>query len=968
MSDSQSNRWKHLLVIGLLLIGGLLVYNSVDFGEPDDPSTSEQRTADGRKKKKKPLPDFLTKSPVLLPGIFEKRVDAFGEKPDGENENELDFADRLISDPGNSALRLNRTKAGHWYTAQYPVLSNRQNIDGELSTQTVLPTSQPVPVPHTRYWPVHKRPVSLAKKEWKNLETSVYVPVRTDVRNNVSSVLVSFSLDQQSASLIQASVVQPISAMKSFQHHFVVLTDRPDDWSFMKLTDSFQLSGKLSSGDLKPPIYFLVPSIPGSPVPLSRNPLQWTTVAYVLWDDLPANALDPDQQSAMIDWLHHGGQLIISGPDCLDRLRNSFLADYLPASFDGSINLTADEVKTLNEHWSVSTDSAETRELTLSPTRPIPGVRFEPHPDSNFVDRTGEIAIERQIGRGRIVVTAFSLMDRRVRKWLSFQSFLNGALLRKPAREFKRNANTLETNFSYSDNSTTIYDPLMASSVRFLSRDLGTAGTESTANVTLNRTALNTGMGFNKTGMGFNSGIGSMDLYDTELSGRRDLSDTLRYGGYQDQPNAGVGGWNDFSGIANAARAALRERAGIKPPSADFVLKMLGGYLLILVPLNWLIFRSIGKVEYAWAAAPIIAIAGAIGVVKMASLDIGFVRSNTELGLLEVFADHPRAHLTQYSALYTSLTTRYEAELDNSTSQALPFAASKTSGLASPNQTPFSTVTLERSVQNRLENLQVQSNSTGLLHIETMLDLEGTFSRPNVGKLTNTSNVSMDAAGVIRRSDDGKQYSVAWIGALESGQTVDLNFKTMTGENPYQQWLVSPKLASVTRQARTIWKNNVPEDRKSINLDELLEFSEIQNNLDTFRQLATLMESSNDTSGFSLEDFRELFSSVQGKEDTEEDNFGAGDLFDTVADNLILGPGEVRLLGVTEQALSLGKLEPAATQTRRQTLVVVHLKSPKLPAARRDVNAYQDKANLSNIDLEEEAEMLEETFDERVNP
>ena len=959
MSDYKSNRWKHLLIVGLLLVGGLLVYKSVDFSSSDEAATNERETVDGKKKKKKPLPDFLTKSPVLLPGIFDKRVGSRGLNPGDTDKPEFDIAEQLFSDPSNSTLRLNRTKAGHWYTAQYPVLSNRQNVDGELSTQAVLTTSRPIPVPHTRYWPVHKRPVSLAKKEWKNLETSVYVPIRTDVRNNVPSVLVSFSLDQRNASLIQASTVQPISAMKSFQHHFVVLTGRPDDWSYLKLTDSFQLSGKLSNGNLKPPIYYMVPSIPGSPVPLSRNPLQWTTVAYVLWDDLPATALDPDQQSAMIDWLHHGGQLIISGPDCLDRLRNSFLSDYLPASFDGSINLTADEMKTLNDHWSVPTDTAEKRALTLSPARPIPGVRFEPHPDSSFVDRTGEIAIERQIGRGRIVLTAFSLSDRRVRKWLSFQSFLNGALLRKPAREFKRNEN-LETTYKYVDNSTTIYDPLMASSVRFLSRDLGTNGTESVAKVMASDDLIASESGLGAT-------FASND-YDTELTGYRNLSDTLRYGGYQDHPTAGLGGWNDFSGIANVARNALRERAGIKPPSADFVLKMLGGYLMVLVPLNWLIFRSIGKIEYAWAAAPIIAIAGAIGVVKMASLDIGFVRSNTELGLLEVFADHPRAHFTQYSALYTSLTTRYQAELDNSTSQALPFAASKTSGLANLNQTPFSTVTLKRSVQNRLENLQVQSNSTGLLHIESMLDLEGTISRPNVGQLTNTSSVKMDAAGVIRRSADGEQYLVAWIGTLDSGQTVDLKFKIVSDGNPYQQWLVSPKLASIARQARRIWKNNVPEELSNVSLEKLLEFPEIQNDLDTLRPLATLMKSSDNAAGFSLEDFRQLYSSVRDEENKEEDNFGAGDLFDAVANNLSLGPGEVRLLGVTDQALSLGELEPAATQTRRQTLVVVHLKPPKLPTARRDINAYQDKANPSDIDLEKSNKMLEETFDERVNP
>ncbi len=955
MSKSKNNPWMYLLGLGLLLLAGFALYNSLGIGSPNEAATNEQESADEKgKKKKKPLPNFLTRTPVLLPGVFQKTVDS---KKAASDQLAGDPTELLFSDLSNSALRLNRAKAGHWYSAHYPVVANHLNIEGELETQTVLPTGQPVPVPRTHYWPIHKRPIALAKKEWKNLESSVYAPVRTDLQMDAPSVLVSFSLNQRNATLNQASTIQPIAGMKAFQHHFIVLTDRPDNWSYLKLTDSFQLPGKLGNGDQQPPIYYLVPSIPGDPVPLSRNPLQWTTVAYVLWDNLPANALNPDQQTALIDWLHHGGQLIVSGPDCLDKLRTSFLAELLPASFDGSINLTAAEMETLNEHWSIPSKTDQKRKLTLSPTRPIPGVRFNPHPDSQFVDLTGEIAIERQIGRGRIVMTSFSLNSPQIRTWRSFQSFLNGALLRKPARQFKRNEN-LETTFTYQNDSTTIYDPLLASTVRFLGRDLGIAGTEAKTDTVVSERVVASGMSF---GLDYQP--------DPAPSGNRNLTDTWHYGGFQEQPTAGVGGWNDFSAVAVAARKALRERAGIKPPSAEFVLKMLGGYLLVLVPLNWLIFRSIGKVEYAWAAAPIIAITGAIGVVRMASLDIGFVRSNTELGLLEVFADHPRAHLTQYSALYTSLSTRYQAELDNATSQALPFAVSKSGGRSRPNQQPFSTVTLRRTVQNRLEDLQVQSNSTGLLHIESMLDLEGTFSRPSVGKLTNSSMVALDAAGVIRRSNDGKRFHVAWIGELESGQTVDLHFKTMTNENPHQPWLTNSKLTSVARQAREIWKSNVPEDRTHVARQTLLEFPELQNDLDRFQRLSALMENSLEANGFSFENFRELYRSVHDQQQSNRsEDCGAGDLFDAVSENLTIGPGEVKLLGVTHQPLSRGKLEPEATQTRRQTLVVVHLSPPKLPPARRDVNAYQDKANLSDIDLEDEATMLEATFDERIDP
>ena len=66
---------------------------------------------------------------------------------------------------------------------------------------------------------------------------------------------------------------------------------------------------------------------------------QWTSIACVLWDDASPAALEPAQQQAMLDWLHWGGQLILSGPDTLDTLRDSFLAPYLPALRAGARKL-----------------------------------------------------------------------------------------------------------------------------------------------------------------------------------------------------------------------------------------------------------------------------------------------------------------------------------------------------------------------------------------------------------------------------------------------------------------------------------------------------------------------------------------------------------------------------------------------------------------------------------------------------
>ncbi len=54
----------------------------------------------------------------------------------------------------------------------------------------------------------------------------------------------------------------------------------------------------------------------------------------------------------MLDWLHWGGQLILSGPDTLDTLRDSFLAPYLPATSAGARDLQAADLAELSNHWS----------------------------------------------------------------------------------------------------------------------------------------------------------------------------------------------------------------------------------------------------------------------------------------------------------------------------------------------------------------------------------------------------------------------------------------------------------------------------------------------------------------------------------------------------------------------------------------------------------------------------------------
>ena len=108
---------------------------------------------------------------------------------------------------------------------------------------------------------------------------------------------------------------------------------------------------------------------------------------------------------------------------------------------------------------------------------------------------------------------------------------------------------------------------------------------------------------------------------------------------YKAEP--GVAAWNDFSKVSAAASQSLREAAGISVPKREFVLWMVGAYLVLIVPINWLVFRLLGRVEWAWIAVPFFAVGWGVAVIWLAQLNIGFARAETEVAVLELQPGFP---------------------------------------------------------------------------------------------------------------------------------------------------------------------------------------------------------------------------------------------------------------------------------------------------------------------------------------
>jgi hypothetical protein len=683
---------------------------------------------------------------------------------------------------------------------------------------------------------------------------------------------------------------EPLILMKAHQYHLVVLAQQPYRYRQLERLDSVRAPHATSQGDLDSGLHYYQVIAPPleKPLPLPTNVLAWTSIAYLIWDDVDPSLLSPEQQQALVDWLHWGGQLIISGPKSLDQLRDkTFLGSYLPAMPGEALSIIPEMLGPLNNRWTLPVQGQSGQ--PLAPAAAWNGVTLIPQAGANVLVGTGEpvsipLVVEGRVGRGRIVVTAFRLAQRDLWDWPSFDGFLNACLLRRPPRIFSKAPDLEGLNVDWFEQPRRYRDPLLVTGLRFFSRDWheetgfalppGSAADSPQVESFLppaNQQIMTNGNWRNR---------------GKNVQPPAELDDATA------PPGPGVAAWNDDSATADAARDSLREAAGIVIPQADFVMRVLVLYLIVLVPLNWIVFRTLGRVEWAWIATPFIAIGGMAVVVKVAQLDIGFARSQTELAILEVSGNYPRGHLTRYTALYTSLSTTYDANTPVRTTLMLPF-------VSDPNFAPrlgqsIDTVTYHGEPDVQLADFGVSSNSTSLLHSEQMIDLGGPIEftaasddpqtasdNPEAGassaSLTNRTNFSMQRAAVLRCTTDGT-FELAWIGDLPPGRKVKLAFQ------------------------RTAEWGDLPADW-SFDLSPPGEAGSPKLSLERMADLVRLPKT--------------------------------------------LEPGETRLVALIAGPLAGLQIDPAASQpTRGGTLVVVNLQYPSLAAhpPQQDRNTHRDIA------------------------
>lgn len=686
----------------------------------------------------------------------------------------------LVIDPVDSA-KSNYVKPGHWITATQVFKANDADLPGaEFQSAAVDVLGRPLEMDHVPFRLHLTRPASLGKGQAKHFEFLYYVPRRFEgqsAQTRLQNKLYARGGTRELFSPGDYSVLR----MPAHQYHLIVLATDPDRYGYLKRLESINpIQDDLNE---VPSVYYRV-SLPRleKRVPLPSHPLAWTSIAYIFWDGIDPNLLTPDQQDGLLDWLHWGGQLIVSGPESLDLLRSSFLADYLPAEKNVSVELEQSAFDAWNEYWSLPDRKQQKRTLDVVAGKPPIGVELKLTERGSFVPHCGELLAESRVGRGRIAVTAYSMTSRTIINWGSLDNYFNNAVLRRPKRVFSLNE-YMFPEVKWVDYHRT--DPRLVTTLRYFSRDIGYV--TQTAPVT--STPPSTGAFDVINDSTPPPSVIHPDTADWHFDGYS----------YDAENQSGVAGWNDFCAAADAARDALREAAGISIPKSDFVLRVLAVYLLVLVPVNWGFFRLLGRVEWAWIAAPLIAIVGAVAVVRLAQLDIGFARSQTEVGILEVHAGHKRGHLTRYTALYSSLSTSYDIQFDDANALAQPFPTQpRRQEMLFQRQSPTSCYFTRRDQGVSLQGFLVRSNTTGFVHSEQLLKLGGSLQlvgSENQGwAVENQSNLTIRDAALFRRV--GRDMLVASIGTLRPKTVVSIRFEAAAGQDFYPaEWKESPVMS-----------------------------------------------------------------------------------------------------------------------------------------------------------------------------
>ena len=836
-------------------------------------------------------------------------TDSQGEKV--KNQKQRLVADELRTLPYSAEIVGNSIKPGHWYQTRHKLKANFGDEALVASLFEIDRDENPIP-PWTQGIPMQfERNLSLAKGQEKTIELKVLQP--EDIRpmdpsgttNPNVSIFTRYALRSIGSPLLEESFL--LKPMSPYQYDMLVLSREVSPFTFWRGLDCIVWPLYEQDGKFRVTPHRIIDI---SEEELSNSfPNQlatMTSISHVVLNDASISRLNEEQQTAFRDWIHFGGTLIINGPEALASVEGSFLRSLAPLEQTSPGAFSDDMIDLLNNSWSLRFAKGEripfASEVLRSKAMQIPllkGTLASAQTDqansegnaareARWVPELEGLVAERLVGQGRIVMTAYPMNNAMFVNWPSYSAMIHNGILRKPARTASLG---LEPRVEY-------VGPYEGSEMN-----------------PSHNTRLR---------------IWARDLDDSTMRNRGEVLSTSAKGELESKTKpkqTSYGAWNTRSRIVENATDTLRASSGINVPLVNSVIKWLAAYLLVLVPLNWIVFRLLGKLEYAWAAAPIIAVAGVFFIARGVRLDVGFTRSHTAIEFLELHNNYPRGVLSSYHALYTSLTTNYRVILpdgslvsnDQSTAEDAidSLRGTKANGVITPMPSH-----VQRSVSDRgklleyriadergngLQSFPVLSNTTGLVQSEEMIQLPGTIqcvpiesnspsetnsdSNKYTWSVTNTSDVPLNDLAVLGIDDQG-QFRIGSVDLVESQSTVEV----VTEVEP--------------ENIRWLKKWGVQADQNSDGQQE--------NQLSKRRNKKVQPEPS-----------------VPVNEELP-----LGGFLRDICERYPLGPNEWIAVGWTDKKLTNLQITPQTLQSSSRTIVLLHIRPPELQPVAHDQRLY----------------------------
>jgi len=647
---------------------------------------------------------------------------------------------RLVSDelrtlPYSKEIVGNSVKPGHWYQTRQKLKANQNDESLTATLYQIDGNSNPTTVRNLGIPLQFNRDISLAKGQEKTIELKLLQtdwpfesmePTNTTGKSNKLSIFMRYSQRGLGAPVIDEEFL--LRPLKDYQYDMLVLSRNTPQHIFWRGLDCIvwpQAINDESSRIAPHRVIDIAEEDLGQSIP--NQLMTMTSISHMVINDVSLNTLPEDHQKAILDWLYFGGTIIINGPDAIAGIESSILKTYAPIQQTSSTTLTQGQIDKLNDtnSWRIRYAKTPSKDaIAFKPSESISILQGQLAEDSSWITDLEGLVAERLVGQGRIVMTSFPMNHTALVNWPSYSALIQNAILRKPARRVN-----LEPEFQlvYDESSSgRETDPKLTTRLRLWARDL----------------------------------VGSSSSAPKE-SMANPSSKVSSYGA-----------WNSESLVTNTSSSYLKKLSGINVPNLSTILKWLLGYLIVLVPMNWLVFRLLGRLELAWLAAPLIAIAGVFVIARAVQLDVGFSRSQTSLQFIELHNRYPRGLLSSHHALYSSLTTNYKIVYPEGEGIVCPMPQPRQRSLLSAGGLLPYKIADEKGTG--FQSFPVLSNTIGLVQSEEVVSLTGAISW-TIDQDARSFQVANDSQSIIRDvilegSDDSGAKLRAVVGTLEPGE------------------------------------------------------------------------------------------------------------------------------------------------------------------------------------------------------